>query len=185
LLVLFALFYRLRITWLFFVAFYIMNLLVAPGVVWLGETFFTRFIAYRIFADAPTAVQLIGVGFNRYHTLQGESYGPFAYMPPPVMPGFVASRTDEITANLYSMWGGLLIEGGLVFVGVFCAYVVRVVARARDATGYALIAVLLMLANFYSPWWPIVAFALAYALHSAAPYDRHETRVPDARPGNS
>jgi len=157
-LLLFSLFYRLRITWLFFVVFYAANLLIYPIVLNRDETFFARFSSYSQFAALPPDQKILGIGFNQYATLE--------------LPQFVNALgiTTQIVESLGSLWGGLLLEGGIIFTVIFCLYVDHLIRGARWGTGYALMAILIMLANYYSPWWPIVSLALAYVLYSRAPF---------------
>ena len=154
LLLIFSLLYRLRLTWLFFVLFYVANLAIYPRIINLDSSFFARFSSYSIFAAEPFTNQLLGIGFNQYNKLN-----VIQYITPLGVP-------DLIVDSLGSLWGGLLLEGGIVFTACFCLYITRLVNGAKFGTGYALMAILIMLANYYSPWWPITSFALAYLLHS-------------------
>jgi|GEM_PF-2560698 len=158
LLLFFGLLYRYRLTWLFFVLFYAANLIIYPRVLNLDESFFARFSSYSLFAAEPFTTQLLGIGFNQYNKLN-----VIQYITPEGLPGLVVEA-------LSSLWGGLLLEGGILFTICFCLYANRLVNIAKFGTGYALMAILIMLANYYSPWWPILSFALAYVLHSRAPF---------------
>lgn len=157
LLLLFGLLSRYRLTWLFFVLFYAANLVIYPQVLNLDESFFARFSSYSLFAAEPFMTQLLGIGFNQYNKLN-----VIQYMTPEGLPGLVVE-------SLGSLWGGLLLEGGIVFTVCFCLYIIRLVNGAKFGTGFALMAILIMLANYYSPWWPITSFALAYVLYSRYP----------------
>jgi len=157
LLALFSLFYVLRAPFLFFVVFYAANLLVTPYVLNLDESFFARFSSYAQFMHLPATQWWFGIGFNQYATL------PFPVFVSPE--GFSTLVVDSIA----SLWGGVLLEGGIVFATLFCLYLSRLTQTARDGTGYALMAILIMLANYYSPWWPIVSLALAYTIVSRDP----------------
>ena len=157
LLLLFSLLSRYRLTWLFFVLFYTANLVIYPRVLNLDESFFARFSSYSLFAAEPFTTQLLGIGFNQYNKLN-----VIQYVSPEGLPGLVVD-------SLGSLWGGLLLEGGIVFTVCFCLYITRLVNDAKFGTGYALMAILIMLANYYSPWWPIASFALAYVLYSRNP----------------
>ena len=159
LLLFFSLLSRYRLTWLFFVLFYTANLVIYPRVLNLDESFFARFSSYSLFAAEPFTTQLLGIGFNQYNKLN-----VIQYMTPEGLPG-------QVVDSLGSLWGGLLLEGGIVFTVCFCLYITRLVNGAKFGTGYALMAILIMLANYYSPWWPITSFALAYVLYSRYPLE--------------
>ena len=158
LLAVFSLFFLLRAPFLFFVVFYLANLFVAPQLLNLDESFYARFSSYSQFLNLPHTQWWFGIGFNRYSSLDIAQY-----VSPEGLPGLVVS-------SIASLWGGLLLEGGIVFTTLFCFYVSRVCTEARSAAGYSLVAILIMLANYYSPWWPIVSLALAYAIVSREPY---------------
>jgi hypothetical protein len=142
------------VPYLFFALFYAVNLALAPRMLNLDETFFARFSSYAQFLRLPESQWWLGIGFNQYSTL-----------PTPVFLNAAGTPTFAVD-SIASLWGGMLLEGGLAFATAFCLYVDRVTCAARDLTGYALVAILIMLANYYSPWWPIVSLALAYAVYS-------------------
>jgi hypothetical protein len=154
LLLLFSLFYSIRAPFLFFVAFYALNLAIAPAVINIDETFFARFSSYEQFVRLPPWQWLTGTGFNQYSSLQ--------------FPVFVNEDgiATMVVDSIASLWGGVLLEGGIFFALLFCLYLSRITQVAKSGTGFALMAILIMLANYYSPWWPIVSLALAYALVS-------------------
>jgi len=102
LLALFSLFYYLRVPFLFFVAFYMANLFLAPQLLNLDESFFARFSSYSQFLNLPDTQWWFGIGFNRYSTLNAAQY-----VSPEGLPGLVVS-------SIASLWGGLLLEGGIV-----------------------------------------------------------------------
>jgi hypothetical protein len=154
LLVLFSLFYFLRAPFLFFPVFYALNLLVTPQVLNLDESFFARFSSYSQFLHLPPEDRWLGIGFDQYSTLQFPVY---------VSPEGLATLVVD---SIASLWGGILLEGGIIFTTLFCLYLSRLCQTARNSTGYALMAILIMLANYYSPWWPIVSLALAYTIVS-------------------
>ncbi|CAN5395260.1 hypothetical protein BH11ARM2_BH11ARM2_10630 [soil metagenome] len=157
LLALFSFCYFLRVPLVFFILFYAVNLAITPIVVNIDETFFARFTSYSQFLKLPVSDWWLGIGFNQYSTL-----------PTPV---FISDEGIPTLAvdSIASLWGGVLLEGGIVFATMFCLYVDRLTRAARDSTGYALMAILIMLANYYSPWWPVVSLALAYTIVSRKP----------------
>jgi len=150
----FSLFYFFRAPFLFFLLFYVFNLVVTPIVLNIDETFFARFTSYAQFLHLPVSQWWFGIGFNQYSTLPVP-----IFITPDGIPTLVVD-------SIASLWGGVLLEGGIVFAAMFCFYLNRLTQAARDSTGYALLAILLMLANYYSPWWPIVSLALAYSIVS-------------------
>jgi hypothetical protein len=165
LLAIFTLFSFLRAPFAFFVCFYLVNLFIAPYVVNLDETFFARFSSYQQFLSLPSARWWFGIGFNQYAT---TFQFPTFYSPEGV--------STLVVDSIASLWGGVLLEGGIVFATLFCFYLSRISQASKDATGFALIAILIMLANYYSPWWPIVSFALAYTVISRLP--RNDSAIP-------
>jgi len=165
LLAVFSLFFYLRVPFLFFVVFYLGNLFVAPRLLNLDESFFARFSSYSQFMALPQSRWWFGIGFNRYATLETAQY-----ISPEGLPGLVVS-------SIASLWGGILLEGGIVFTTLFCTYISRVCTQARSAAGYSLVAILIMLANYYSPWWPIVSLAIAYAIVSREPFRIRESNM--------
>jgi len=154
---LFSLFYYLRAPILFFIVFYILNFALTPIVLNIDESFFARFMSYAQFAALPTSEWWLGIGFGQYSTL------PF--------PVFISPEgaSTLVVDSIASLWGGVLLEGGIVFATLFCLYLTRITQMARNSTGFALMAILIMLANYYSPWWPIVSLALAYTIASRRP----------------
>lgn len=159
LLLLFGLFYRWKIPWMFFLVFYAANLIIFSYLMNLDASFFARFSSYNIFITLPLEQKIFGIGLNQAaaelglvrfvneNGLEGDLYDP-----------------------LSSLWGGLLVEGGILFTACFCLYVTRLTTYAKDGTAYALMASLLMLANYYSPWWPVLSLTIAYVLHSRHPF---------------
>jgi hypothetical protein len=156
-LLLFSFFYRLRAPFIFFIVFYLVSIAVTPVLLNVDETFFARFSSYAQFVQLPLPQWWLGIGFGQYASL------PF--------PVFVSPEglSTLVVDSIASLWGGVLLEGGIVFATLFCLYLARLTQTAKDSTGYALIAVLILLANYYSPWWPIVSLALAYAIYSREP----------------
>lgn len=157
LLILFSFFYYFRAPFLFFIVFYLANLAIAPLVLNIDESFFARFASYAQFLGLPASRWWLGIGFGQYSSL------PYpVFISPEGLSTFVVD-------SIASLWGGVLLEGGIVFATLFCLYLTRITQLAKDSTGYALMAILIMLANYYSPWWPIVSLALAYTIASRNP----------------
>ncbi len=155
---LFWIFSLFNVSLLFFVCFYFANFLVTPFLLNVDESFFARFSSYHQFLDLKPMQQILGIGFNQYRSLP--------------IPQFVTPEGSAtlVVESLGSLWGGILLEGGVVFSSLFCIYVARVSRESRHGFGFAFVAILIMLANYYSPWWPIVSLALAYSIHSQEPY---------------
>lgn len=158
LVLIFALFAFFRVPFLFFVAFYLANFLVMPYLINWDESFFARLQSYRQFLGLDPFHMLFGIGFNQY----ASAVEAPQFISPEGIPLLTVS-------SIASLWGGVLFEGGLVFATLFCGYVTDLYQRAKDGFGFAFIVVLIMLANYYSPWWPIVSFALAYVVISREP----------------
>jgi hypothetical protein len=163
LLLLFGLFAFLRVPFLFFVLFYAVNLSIAPAVLNVDETFFARFSSYIQFLRLDPSQWWFGIGFNQYSKLE--------------FPRFVSPEGTAtlVVDSIASLWGGVLLEGGIFFATLFCLYLSRLTRVAKDSTGFALMAILIMLANYYSPWWPIVSLALAYTVVSQDSHNKPQT----------
>lgn len=134
---------------LLFVTYYIAAVIVTPFVLLRDTTFFARFSAYEIFRISGPVEQLFGHGvgsYPQYFEANGVQY------------------LGQDVASLASIWGGWLFEGGVVLVALVILWLGRVVWRAEWREGLALVALLLMLSNFNSPWWPIASLALAQCL---------------------
>ncbi len=159
LLLLFALFYKRKKVWMFFLVFYAANLIFFSSLMNIDASFFARFSSYNIFISLPLDQKIFGIGFNQAATELG-------------LVRFVSDigLEGDLYDPLSSLWGGLLVEGGILFTACFCMYMSRLTMMAKHATGYALMATLLMLANYYSPWWPVLSLTVAYVLHSTAPF---------------
>lgn len=129
--------------------YYFAVLVVTPFVLLRDTTFYARFSAYDIFLGSDPIHQVVGRGIGSY-------------------PNFFAIHQVQFdgqdVASLASIWGGWLFEGGIVLVGLVIWWLAGVVRGAGWREGLALIAVLLMLSNYNSPWWPIVSLALAQCL---------------------
>lgn len=129
--------------------YYFAALLVTPFVLMRGLTYFARFSAYDIFLKSGPLDQTIGRGVGSY---------PEFFESNPV-------RFQNVDIDsLASLWGGLLFEGGVVLVALAIWWIARIMRDAGWREALALIATLLMLSNFNSPWWPIVSLAVAQCL---------------------
>ena len=162
LVLIFSIFSYYNLPFLFFVLFYLVNVVATPLLINVDESFFARFSSYGQFLGLDSFHQLLGIGFGQYNTLP--------------IPQFVSSDgiPSLLVDSLASLWGGLLLEGGAIFTVVFCVYVSKISLSSKNGFGFAFVAILLMLANYYSPWWPIVSLALAYTIVSKTPYKRAE-----------
>jgi hypothetical protein len=72
-------------------------------------------------------------------------------------------------ASLASIWGAWLFEGGVVLVALVIWWLAHVIRGAGWREGLALVALLLMLSNYNSPWWPIVSLAVAECMVDRRP----------------
>lgn len=129
--------------------YYLAALVVTPLVLLRDTTYFARFSAYSIFLRADLLSQLVGRGLGAYPTYFREH--PVIFKGQPV-------------ESLASVWGGFLFEGGALLVILVIGWLAFVVRRATWREGLALFAVLLMLSNYNSPWWPLVCLSLAQCL---------------------
>ena len=142
-------FIRNRRVMLLFATYYVTALLVTPLVLYRDVTYFARFSAYDIFLRSNVVDQLVGRGAGAY----GRYFETFQ----------VQFQNQDV-ASLASIWGAWLFEGGLVLVGLVIWWLARIVRRTGWREGLALVALLLMLSNYNSPWWPVVSLALAECL---------------------
>ena len=129
-----------------FSAYYLAAIVVTPFVLLRDLTYFARFSAYDIFLHSSPLVQAIGRGVGSYP--QFQDLNPIMFNGIPI-------------DSLASIWGGVLFEGGVLLVGLTIWWIARIMRGAGWREGLALLAVLLMLSNFNSPWWPIVSLAIA------------------------
>ena len=129
-----------------FGTYYAIALVITPVVLYRDVTFFARFSAYDIFLRSGPLDQLLGRGLG--------SYGHYFMINQVTFDG-------QDVASLASIWGAWLFEGGLVLVALVIWWLAHVIRGAGWREGLAFVAVLLMLSNYNSPWWPIVSLALA------------------------
>jgi hypothetical protein len=142
-------FVRNRRVMLLLSTYYLVALVVTPIVLFRDVTYYSRFSAYDIFLRSGPVDQLFGRGtgaYSSYFELNQVQFG------------------GQDVASLASIWGAWLFEGGLVLVALVIWWLARVIRGAGWREGVALLALLLMLSNYNSPWWPIVSLALAECL---------------------
>ena len=127
-------------------AYYLIAIVLTPFVLNRDVTYYSRFFAYAVFRKSTVITQVLGHGVGAYPS--------FFRMFHPRFQG-------QDVASLASVWGGFLFEGGVVLVLLVVWWLATVVRRTQWREGLALLALLLMLSNYNSPWWPIVSLALA------------------------
>jgi hypothetical protein len=128
------------------VIYYLIALWVTPSVLNRDVTYYSRFFAYDVFRRSSLIDQVLGHGIGSY---------------PSFFRTFRPHFDNQDVASLASVWGGFIFEGGVTLVALVIIWLARVVQRTQWPEGLALLALLLMLSNFNSPWWPIVSLALA------------------------
>lgn len=142
-------FVRNRRLMLLFVTYYAVVLVITPVVLLRDTTYFARFSAYDIFLRSGPLDQIVGRGLGSYSRYFEVNQVQF---------------DGQDVASLASIWGAWLFEGGVILAGLVVWWLARTVRRAGWREGLALVAILLMLSNYNSPWWPIVSLALAECL---------------------
>lgn len=130
-------------------SYYVAALVVTPMVLLRDVTYFARFSAYDIFLRSGFIDRLLGRGTGAYERFFETNQVQF---------------DGQEVASLASIWGAWLFEGGVVLVVLVVWWLSRIIRRAGWREGLALLALLLMLSNYNSPWWPIVSLALAECL---------------------
>jgi hypothetical protein len=126
--------------------YYLVVLWITPFVLNRDVTYYSRFFAYHVFLDSSLIDQFLGRGIGAY---------------PSFFRAFHPQFQGQDVASLASIWGGFIFEGGVVLVVLVVGWLATVVRRTQWREGLALLALLLMLSNYNSPWWPIVSLALA------------------------
>jgi hypothetical protein len=128
------------------VIYYLGVLLVTPFVLNRDVTYYSRFFAYDVFRKSSLINQILGRGIGTY---------------PSFFRAFHPQFEGQDVASLASVWGGFVFEGGVVLAVLVIVWLATIIHRTQWREGLALLALLLMLSNFNSPWWPIVSLALA------------------------
>jgi hypothetical protein len=142
-------FIRRRRVMLLFAAYYVVAVLVTPFVLTRDVTYYARFSAYDIFLSSNILEQLLGRGVGAYDRFFEINQVQF---------------DGQDVASLASVWGAWLFEGGIALVALVIWWIAQVTRRAGWLESLSFIALLLMLSNYNSPWWPIVCLALAECL---------------------
>ena len=147
-------FVRRRRVAIILAAYYLTVIWLTPFVLNRDITYYTRFFAYDVFRKSTSITQVLGHGVGAY---------------PSFFRVFHPQFQGQDVASLASVWGGFLFEGGVVLVLLVVWWLATVVRKTQWREGLALLALLLMLSNYNSPWWPIVSLALAQCFLIARP----------------
>jgi hypothetical protein len=140
--------HRGRVT-LVLASYYVAAILVTPYVLNRDITYYSRFSPYDIFLRSSPIDQIAGRGLGSYPAYFAREQVSF-------------NGVD--VASLASVWGGFLFDGGVLLAALVVWWIARVIRRSPWREGIALFAVLIMLSNYNSPWWPLVSLALAQCL---------------------
>jgi hypothetical protein len=137
---------RRRTPYPILIVYYGVVLVATPILLNRDLTYYARFSSYDIFLRSSGLQKVFGHGVGSYIGYFREHQ--------------VNYQGIEV-ASLASLWGSFLFEGGIVLAGLVIVWVQTVMRRTGWREGFALFALLIMLSNFNSPWWPVVSLAFA------------------------
>jgi hypothetical protein len=129
--------------------YYMGALIIAPHVLNRDLTFYARFSAYDIYLHSDILRILIGHGLGSFPRFAKEMDVAF---------------NGVSILSLNSVWGGFLFEGGALLAILAISWLAGIIRTSPWRDGLTLFALLLMLSNYNSPWWPLVCLALAQCL---------------------